>query len=109
MKYIKAYEDILDIAYSVDDMVVCVNKLYLDDLIDKKYDINKNYPIIGKKYKVYKIYDGYTFNNNYANVSYKNLNNYYVNVIDTNNRMYVGIKAKIFISELEYNTNKYNL
>lgn len=109
MKYIKTYEDNLDIAYSIDDTVVCINKLYLDDLIDKKYDVNKNYPVIGEKYKVYQIYGGYPYYNKYSNVNYKNLNNIYVNVIDNNNKMYVGIRAKLFMSELDFKAKKYNL
>lgn len=105
----KLFEDINDISYSVDDNVVCVRQVYLNDLIDGKFDIKKNYPEIGKKYKVLKCYDSLVMPIYYKNIYVCNLNRVYVNVIDDHNKICVGIKAKIFISEIEYEANKYNI
>lgn len=105
----KIFENETDIAYSVGDTVVCINKLHLDDLITHRYDIDEKYPEVGKKYKVLKCYDSTVMPIYYSYINVKNLNKLYVNVLDERNIIYTGIRARIFTSEIDHNTNKFNL
>jgi hypothetical protein len=99
MKYIKTFENINNVEYSVGDIVICINNKEYVDLLS-----------IGDHYLVMDIID--RFGNKY-NTYIKNKNDsteYFVNVANIKTNQEVSeTYAHRFIPELKYNIDKYNL
>jgi len=103
MKYINTFENLMDVAYSVGDIVVCVA-----DAFDK----------VGSKYKVNRIYTGgvssFHPSSPISNLDYVTRFNLGKDILVeveelATGSIYKNIWSNRFISETEYNLRKYNI
>ena len=103
MKYLKTYEN-MKYNFKVGDHIICIKNDYKDAFSGRKKIAKK-----GKIYEVLKIY----------NKSYKKINiimlypyddEILMNIKDINTgKIIKGAHYKKYLSEIEYNSNKYNL
>lgn len=101
MKYLKSYEQLEEIAYSVGDIVVCIDRKFAE--IGTKFIVKNiftyiDYGDLDTKIQLTKLYNHEL--NKYHFVTVKNL--------DRNNQ-YNGIWSNKFVSELKYDIMKFNI
>lgn len=118
MKYIKKFENIDDILFSVNDIVVCIYVPCIDNPLR-----NKSIPELGERYQIIRIYE-YEFVS-VTTEDFTKIKSYHDSITkeDYNNNpaLYFDVKdvktgevfddrpISRFESELKYTTDKYNL